>query len=317
MKTENKMEKSTSQHMGLKSWILLLILSVLWGGSFFFIGVAVKSLPPLTIVSLRLGFASVLLWVLLLVKGVQILEMIKHWRIFLMLGIFNNVLPFILIVWAQGHISSGVASILNATSPIFTVVVAGVFLSDEPFTKNKIMGVVCGFIGVVILLSGGFQQWHLVDSQLLAEVAVLTAALSYSIASVFGRRISRLKIAPMQAATGQITVSFLLLIPFTQYFEQPLSLANPELSIWFSVLGLAFLSTVLAYVLYFKILALAGALNLMLVTFLIPVSAIFLGVTFLSETLSHQHIVGMLIIGMGLLFIDGRWVKLKSSKKRY
>lgn len=306
-----KNSNTAQQHMNLSNWLMLLLLSVLWGGSFFFIGVAVKAFPPLTIVSLRLGIAALMLWLILVLKGFNVADMFKHWKVFLILGLFNNVLPFCLIVWAQGHITSGLASILNATTPIFTVIVAGLFLSDEPMTMNKILGVICGFIGVFILLGISSDSLQLGNLKIMAESAVLIAAFCYSIASVFGRKIAKMDIAPLQAATGQISLSFLLLLPITFYFEAPLSLPMPSYSVWLALGGLAVLSTVLAYYIYFKLLETSGALNLMLVTFLIPISAIILGVSFLSEVLQFNQIIGMLIIGMGLIFIDGRWLKLK------
>lgn len=283
---------------------LLLILSLLWGGSFFFVAVAVKTLPPLTIVALRVGIAAGALWAFCLLQGISVPRVPVVWRAFLVMGLVNNAIPFSLIVWGQGQIASGLASILNATTPLFTVVLAGLFLADERMTLAKFAGIVIGFTGTVVMIGPALLMGR--DATALAQAAILAAALSYGFATVFGRRFRELGVHPIMTATGQVTLSSLILVPLALAVDHPFTLPLPQPEVWLSILGLALLSTALAYILYFRILALAGATNLALVTFLIPVSAILLGAAFLGERLAPQHFAGMGLIALGLAVIDGR-----------
>lgn len=290
--------------MGIGIWFMLGALSILWGGSFFFVSIAVEALPPLTIVLIRVALAAVVLWGVVLVMRIPLPPSISAWLALLFMGALNNVIPFTLIVWGQTHIESGLASILNATTPLFGVVLAGLLLSDERLTRLKLLGVSFGILGTVWMIGPSALQGLGVDT--LAQLAVICAALSYGFASVFGRRFKRMGISPVMAATGQVTSSSLLLLPLVLIIDQPLSLPMPSLSVWSALIALAVFSTALAFILYFRILASSGASNLLLVTFLIPVSAVLLGYLFLHERLGTQHFVGMLLIGIGLSAIDGR-----------
>jgi drug/metabolite transporter (DMT)-like permease len=303
---------SINTDMGTREWLMLITLSVLWGGSFFFVGVAVTELPTLTIVTLRVGLAAVTLWVIALIMGLQPPKSIKIWLSFIAMGLLNNVIPFSFIVWGQAHIASGLASVLNATTPLFGVVVAGLLLADERATPMKLVGVVVGFIGVVMMV--GMPSLGLASqSATLAQFAILVAALSYAFAGVFGRRFKGMGLSPVVVAAGQVTGSSLVLAPVALYIDGLPTLLGtdaPSLASWASILTLAVFSTALAYVLYFKILASAGATNIMLVTLLVPMSAILLGSLFLHETLEWVHFVGMGLIAMGLAVIDGRLIRL-------
>lgn len=283
---------------------MLLALSVLWGGSFFFVGVAVGELPPLTIVLLRVGLAAAGLWLIAFVLGKKMPAGRNLWPMFFAMGLLNNLIPFSLIVWGQSHIASGLASILNATTPLFTVIVAHFLTSDERMTGSRLFGVLAGLAGVIVMIGPGFLAG--VGTSVLAQIAVLGAALSYAFAGIFGRRFSRMGVPPLLTATGQVTASTALLAPTVLIIDQPWTLPMPSGQVWAAVIGLALLSTSLAYVLYFRILATAGATNLLLVTFLIPVSAILLGAALLSERLNPEHFLGMALIGLGLAAIDGR-----------
>jgi drug/metabolite transporter (DMT)-like permease len=295
---------SVNRPMTSLDWALLLSLSVLWGGSFFFVGIAVKELPPLTIVLLRVALAAIALHAVVLVMGERLPAKPEAWRAFFAMGLLNNVVPFILIVWGQTRIASGLAAILNATTPLFTVIVAHIFTADEKMTGGRLFGVVAGFVGVAIMVGGAALQAFGVE--LLAQLAILLAAVSYAFAGVFGRRFGAMGIAPLATATGQVTAASVVLTPFTLIADRPWTLPWPSTGTIGALGGLALLSTALAYILYFRILASAGATNLVLVTFLIPVSAILLGVLFLGETLQAKHILGMVLIGVGLAAVDGR-----------
>ncbi len=282
---------------------MLVVLSILWGGSFFFVGVAVADLPFLTIVTLRVGLAAIALWSIAFVMGLRPPNSAGVWAAFLGMGLLNNVIPFALIVWGQTQIASGLASILNAATPIFTVVVAGLLLPDERATPLKLAGVVIGFIGVAVMIGLPAIDG---SGSLLAQVAIIGAALSYAFAGVYGRRFKAMAINPIITAAGQVTASGLVLAPIAFTVDGPLDMAGPSLGTWAAIVGLAVLSTAVAYVLYFKILESVGATNLLLVTLLVPVSAILLGSLFLNETLKAVHFAGMALIALGLSAIDGR-----------
>ncbi|MDK1491640.1 DMT family transporter [Sinorhizobium sp. 7-81] len=290
--------------MGAREWGMLIALSVLWGGSFFFIGIAVKALPPFTIVALRVTLAAAALLIFIGALGLALPRRREVWLAFFGMGLLNNLVPFSLIVWGQTHIASGLASILNATTPLFGVVVAHLLTDDEKMTANKLTGVLVGFFGVAVIIGpaaiGGL------GSNVLAQLAVLGAAFSYSLASVFARRFKRMGVAPLLTATGQVSASSLMLVPLALIADRPWTLAFPGLDVWAALLGIALISTALAYVLFFRILETSGATNLMLVTFLIPVSAILLGAVFLGERLEPKHFLGMVLIAAGLAAIDGR-----------
>ena len=288
--------------MNRREWAMLVTLSVLWGGSFFFAEIALESLPPLTIVTLRVGLAAITLWLVVLALKLPIPNSTPIWIAFLTMGLLNNVLPFSLIVWGQSQISSGLAAILNATAPLFGVIVAGILLRDESATPLKIMGVVVGFAGVIVMM----DLSSIATSSLLAQLAILAAALSYACASVYGRRFKATGLNPILVAAGQVTGSTLLLLPIALWVDGNDPYANVPAQVWAAIISLAVFSTAAAYILYFKLLASAGATNILLVTLLVPVSAILLGWLFLKESLQTPHIIGMAMIALGLSAIDGR-----------
>lgn len=296
--------------MGPIEWLMLIVLSLLWGGSFFFAGVALKELSPLTIVTLRVTIAALALWSIVVFLGLRIPTQANIWTAFIGMGLLNNVIPFLLIVWGQTQIASGLASILNATTPLFTVVVAGLLLLDERATRSKLLGAAIGLVGVVLMI--GIPA--LKGANTLAQMAVISAAVSYAFAGVYGRRFRTMGISPIITAAGQVTASALLLVPIALIFDDISLLATSSLNVWLAILALALVSTAGAYVLYFRLLESVGATNLLLVTLLIPVSAILLGITFLNETLQTIHIIGMVFIASGLAVIDGRlWQHYRQS----
>ena len=288
--------------MNRREWAMLVTLSVLWGGSFFFAEIALESLPPLTIVTLRVGLAAITLWLVVLALKLTIPNSAPIWIAFLAMGLLNNVLPFSLIVWGQSQISSGLAAILNATAPLFGVIVAGILLRDESATLIKLTGVFVGFAGVIVMM----DLSSIATSGLLAQLAILAAALSYACASVYGRRFKATGLNPILVAAGQVTGSTLLLLPVALWVDGNDHYANVPTQVWAAIISLAVFSTAAAYILYFKLLASAGATNILLVTLLVPVSAILLGWLFLKESLQTPHIIGMAMIALGLSAIDGR-----------
>lgn len=285
-------------------WAMLLTLATLWGGSFFFNEIAVREVPVFTVVVSRVALAAMILLFLLRLRGERMPRDRRVWAAFFAMGLLNNAIPFSLIVWGQQHIASGVASILNASTPLFTVLLAHFLTSDERMTSNKFAGVFAGFVGVAVMI--GSDALRDLGVHIVAQFICLAGAISYAFAGIFGRRFRALGISPMSTATGQVVASSIILLPIMMVVDQPWTLPVPSLSGIGALIGVAALSTALAYVLYFRILATAGATNLLLVTFLVPVSAIFLGTLFLGEALLARHFAGMALIGAGLAAIDGR-----------
>lgn len=294
--------------MTATEWGLLAFLSLLWGGSFFFVAIAVEALPTFTIVATRVVLGAAFLAVVLRATGGRLPRDRDSWLAFAAMGILNNVIPFSLIAWGQSHIPSGLASILNATTPLFTVLVAHWLTHDERMTPMRVGGILVGLIGVAVMI-GGDALAHAGD-HLLAEFAVLAASVSYAFSVVYGRRFSRRGLAPLATATGQITASAVMMVPIAFVVDAPWALPAPGLPVIGALVGLAALATCLAYVIYYRLLATAGSVNLMLVTLLIPVTAILLGSLFLGERLEPNHFLGMAAIGLGLAAIDGRIFRL-------
>lgn len=281
-------------------WLSLWTLSLLWGGSFVFIELALQGLPVLTIVWLRVALAAVVIAGVMRLRGVAFPKG-AVWPALLAMGFLNNAVPFTLIVMAQDEITGALAAILNATTPLFTVLVAHVATADERITPAKAFGLGLGFAGVVVMLGGAE-----VGGAVAAKLACLAAALSYACAGVWGRRFRTLGVAPLATAFGQVSAASVMLLPIWLFQDRPWGQAWPGAEVAGAVLGLAVLSTALAYLIFFRLLAAVGATNLALVTFLIPVSATLLGWLILNERLLPQHLAGFALILAGLVAIDGR-----------
>jgi len=289
--------------MNAQEWGLLLFLSLLWGGSFFFVGVAVKALPPFTIVAARVGIAAVLLWSTARLTGLSPRAVARHAPALALLGLINNAAPFVLIVWGQTRLASGLAAILNASTPIFTVILAHFVTTTERLTWSRFGGAALGLAGVAAMMGGDYLG---ADSSLWAEFAVLGAAGAYACASLYARRFRARGLAPIDIATGQVTAAALMLLPLALFVDRPWTLPAPGLAPLSAILAIGAFSTALAYVVYFRILAGAGATNVVLVTLLAPVTSIFLGAFALGERLELRHFVGLALIAGGLALIDGR-----------
>ena len=296
-------------------WGMLFTLALLWGGSFFFIGVAVHSLPPLTLVLLRLSGAALTLNIVVRLTGIVLPRTWRQWRPFFPLSLIMCALPFSLISWGQVWISSGLASILNATTPLFTLVIAHYLTADEKLSRPRVVAVLLGIAGIVVMI--GTDALRHIGGQVIAQFAVLAAAMSYGFAGVAGRGVqSAGGLSHLASATMMVTCAALLMFPAAMLVDQPWHLPMPPPAAWGSVLGLAVMSTAVAYILYFRLLSTAGAVNLTLVTFLVPVTSIALGTVFLDERLSANHFAGMALIAAGLLVIDGRllsWLRARAG----
>src|SRR6476659_7720364 len=300
--------------MNRNDWMILGILALIWGGAFFFIGVAVRHVQPLTYVWLRLTIAAAAMWGYVYFKGGKIDLPRSAWGSILLLALLNNALPFTLFGWGQTHIASGLASILNATTPIWGVVVAHFLTHDERMNPRKIAGVLLGFGGVATMI--GPSLLSNLGSSALAQLAFVTASLSYALAAVWARRFRRQGISPLSVTTGQLTAGALMMLPMSLLIDRPWNHAFPPITAWGAIVALALFCTAFGYVLYFRLIETSGATNALLVTLLVPPVAILLGALFLNETLAPQDFLGLGLIALGLAAIDGRLVSLLSTKRR-
>jgi drug/metabolite transporter (DMT)-like permease len=299
--------------MNRGDWLVVGVLALIWGGAFFFIGVAVRHVPPLTYVWLRLTIGAAGLWLFMKLRGERLGLPVGVWGPVLLLALLNNAIPFALFGWGQTHIASGLAAILNATTPIWGVVVAHLFTQDERITPRKIVGVLLGFGGVATMI--GPSLLSSLGTNALAQLACVTASLSYALAAVWARRFRRQGLSPMSVTTGQLTAGALMMLPLSIIVDRPWTHAFPPLSALGAITALALLCTAFGYVLYFKLIATSGATNALLVTLLVPPVAIVLGALFLNETLAPQDFLGLGLIALGLAAIDGRLLKLFSERR--
>jgi drug/metabolite transporter (DMT)-like permease len=282
-------------------WLMLVVLSILWGGSFILNKIAVAAVPPLSVALARVGIAALIL-VAIAAKRRELRALIAAWPVFLTLGLFNSAVPFTLVAWSQTQIGAGLASILNATTPLFVVVFAHIATRDDKLTRGRTIGLVIGMIGVVIMIGVGALAG--LGGHVAGEVASLAAAALYAGSTVYARGFRRF--APTMLGAGQTAAATLLLVPVVAAVDQPWTRPLPSTTVLAALVLLGALSTALAYLLFFRILERAGATNVSLVTFLIPVSAILLGFLLLGEHLEAHQIAGMLAIAAGLVAIDGR-----------
>ncbi|HZH27454.1 MAG TPA: DMT family transporter [Azospirillaceae bacterium] len=298
------MTANPNRPMTSGEWAMLLVLSVLWGGSFLFAKVAVAEVPPFTVVLVRVALAAAALWLALRVTGHRLPRDRGVWAAFYGMALLNNVIPFGLFFWGVTQIGSGLAAILNATTPLFGAIAAHVLTRDEKITPNRMAGILAGLCGVAVMVGPAALEG--VDAGVVAQLACLGGALSYGFAGVFGRRFRGMGIPPMVTAAGQVTASVTVTLPLAMLIDRPWTLPMPSVEVMGALIGLALASTALAYILFFRILATAGTTNLLLVTFLVPVSGLLLGMSLLGEELEARQVAGMSLIGVGLACVDGR-----------
>jgi drug/metabolite transporter (DMT)-like permease len=291
--------------MDARDWSRLVFLSVLWGATFFFTSLALHELPPLTLVFLRLSIATLILLPLLWINKIALPSGIAGWQPYAVMALINNVIPFSLIVMAQTYIPSGMASVLNATTPVFTVLVAAAF-GDERLIARRVAGVLLGLTGVIVLRGFAFQ----IDASQTAGILLcLGATVSFGFSALWATRKLTGK-PPLATATFQLISASVMMSCIAAVVDRPWQLAMPGIVTWSAIVGLAALSTALAFIVFFQIIIRSGASTVMLVTLLVPVSAILLGYFVLGERLGTREIVGALIIGSALLVMDGRVFRL-------
>jgi drug/metabolite transporter (DMT)-like permease len=287
--------------MRTTDWGLLVLLSVLWGATFFFIAVANPHVPPFTLVLARVGLAALALVPLVFLMGMRLPVTAAGWWPFVVQAVFNNVVPFTLMVYGQHRIAGGLAAVLNATTPLFTLVVARLF-AGEALSPSKLAGVLLGVAGVGVLVGPDALSSN--ASSMIGMLCILGASLSYGVSALWMRRLRH--IPPLVTSAAQLTCSSAMLLPLAVAVDRFWLLPAPGMPATLAVLGFALLSTALAYIVFFRINATAGPTNVMLVTLLIPVTATLLGVLVLGEALASNQVAGALVIASGLLVIDGR-----------
>ena len=285
-------------------WLLIGILAILWGGAFFLIEVGLRSYPPITLVFMRLALAVPPMWIAMRIMGQRLPRSTRVWGLLAVVGALNCALPFTLFFWGQQYLDSGYASILNATTPLWGVLTAHFLTSDEKATSARTIGVLTGMAGIIVMV--GPEAMKGLSNNLLAQIACVISTVFYSLAAIYGRRLSQTTLTPMAVATGQTVMAAVVMIPIVLLVDQPWTMSTPRLDATLAGLTLALLSTALAYTLYFRLIDRAGASNAQLVAFLMPILAVILGIAFLGEHLNQGQIIGAVLIAFGLVIIDAR-----------
>lgn len=288
--------------MPLRNWIMLIVLGFIWGGAFLFAKVAVAEIPPFVLVFFRVAIACLVLLAILRLRGLLGQLKAQHALAFLTMGFLNNAVPFSLLFLGQTQIGAGLASILNATTPVFTVIVASLLTRQESLQAHRVAGVVLGVAGVAIMLSGSLSG--LATDPLWAQLCCLGAAMSYACAATFARRFKSLP--PQVAATGQLMGSSLIMLPVALATSSGWSLMDASATAWLNVVALGVVATAFAYLIYFRLLSEAGATNASLVTLIVPASALFFGWLILGENLGPLQLGGFAVLLIGLVVLDGR-----------
>ena len=296
--------------MNARQFLILLVLGLIWGASFLFIKVAVVTIPPFTVAFGRTALAALTLYVVLRYRGLKLGSWGHLWGAFLILGLFNGTVPYTLITWAEIHIDSGLAAILNALMPLFTVLLAHFFTQDEKLNWMKVIGILLGFLGILALIGPAVLKG--LGTHVIAQLAVVGAALCYALAAIYGRRLKA--VPPLVSATGQLIGAALLTMPVSFIIDKPWELSVTLLSLG-ALACLSLLGTALAYILYYYLLARIGATNVSLVTYLLPITGVFWGALLLGERLHWSAFLALALILAGIAGVSNGWVKFSLSKK--
>ena len=285
-------------------WLLILLMSALWGGGFMFIKFALTGFAPFSVVAGRVGVAALALGLIVAVGRQRLPRQAKVWRAFFIMGALNNLIPWMMVAWAQTQIPSSMAAILNAPTPLLTAVMAHLLTDDEKLTRQRFTGVLAGMLGVALVVGPGVLSG--MDSAVLAQVTCLSATVSYAASAVYGRVFRSMDVTPVVAAFGQQLMVAVVIVPLALIVDQPWARPAPGAGAIAAVLALGVIATALPYIIFYRVLAEAGATNLMLVNLLIPGWAVALGAMVLGERLPPTAFLGMAMVGLGLAVIDGR-----------
>ena len=293
--------------MKLKNFLLLILLAALWGPSFLFIKVAVAEIPPLTLVLGRVGIAAVLLTLFLLVQGKSLPRSRTVWRHLAVMGFVHNTIPFVLFGWGEQYIDSALASILNGTTPLFTIVLAHYFVADDRLTPTKLVGVLIGFAGLLLLITPSLTDG--LQATTLGLLAVALAAALYGVAIVYSRNNLR-GLPPLVAPAGQMIMATIYLLPLSLLVDRPFSLPPLSQSVVWSMVALGVLGTAVAFVVYYRLLETAPASYVSMTTYVIPIFGVILGVLVLNEQPTWHAYAGFALILLGVMIVNGL-IKLK------
>jgi drug/metabolite transporter (DMT)-like permease len=283
----------------------LLVLGGLWGSSYLFIKVAVAEIPAFVLVTGRLLLSAAILWVLLLVSGQQVPRSRVQWGAYAVMGLLSGAIPWSLIAWGEQYISSGLAALLQATMPIFTVILAFLATSDEQISPRKMIGVGIGFVGVAVLMLPDLREITVrpeSQTHFLGQLAIVASSISYAGGAIFAR--SRLRTEPaVTSTTGQLTMGSVFMLPVTLLLSQPIELSVPSLPAVASWLGLTLLGTVFAYLIYYSLIARTTATFVSTVTYIIPVFGLILGALVLAEALTVSLLLSLGLILLGVMLV--------------
>lgn len=300
------------QSMSARAWVELGLLSLIWGASFLSIRVALDEIGPLTAVAHRTFWAMVVLWIVVVIRGLAVPRAPRIWFAFLIMGLLNNVIPFSLMAWGQLHIETGLTSILNAATAVFGVVMASLFFADERLSLRRAVGVTLGFFGVATAI--GLDAVLSFDLRSMGQLAVIGGTISYALAGVWAKKMM-FGLSPHIAAAGMLTGSSVVMVPFALLFEGPIRF-DLQPATWAAIGYYAMIATALAYLLYYRVLKMAGAGNLMLCTLLVAPVAIILGAIVLDEDLPVRAYFGFGILALGLVVLDGRLLQRRKHGPR-
>lgn len=296
--------------MSARAWIELCLLSLIWGASFLSIRVALDEIGPLTAVAHRTVWAVLVLWIVVYFKGFAVPRDPRVWSAFLIMGLLNNVIPFSLMAWGQLHIETGLTSILNAATAVFGVLAASMFFADEKLTLRRAIGVTVGFFGVATAI--GLDAFLSFDLRSLGQLAVIGGTISYALAGVWAKK-RLVGLSPHVAAAGMLTGSSVIILPIVLIYEGPIRFDLQPVT-WAAIGYYALIATALAYLLYYRVLKMAGAGNLMLCTLLVAPVAIILGAIVLGEELPIRSYFGFVILAAGLIILDGRLLQRRKDR---
>jgi drug/metabolite transporter (DMT)-like permease len=284
-------------------WLIFLALGVMWGSSYLFIKLAVDSFGVFTLVALRLLIGAAFLWVVLRLTRTPLPGERRAYGHLLVMSVINIAIPFFLITWAEQSVDSALAAILNSTVPLFVIVIAPLFLHDEPIRLNGVLGLAIGFIGVVLIVSPGLAE---AAGTVPGQLALLGSSFSYAVGNVYARRNVR-GLPPLIPAVFQVTFALLIVGVLAIVLERPWETSRPDAEAWFSVVWLGILGSGMAYLAYFRLLARWGATRTSLVAYLLPVVGIVLGYLVLQEPIDATLVGGTALVIAGVALVNGRW----------
>jgi drug/metabolite transporter (DMT)-like permease len=284
-------------------WLVFLGLGFMWGSSYLFIKLAVDSFGTFTLITLRLLIGAAFLWVVLRASRTPLPRDRRVYGHLIVMSIINIAIPFALITWAEQSVDSAMAAILNATVPLFVIVIAPLFLPDEPIRVNGILGLMIGFLGVVLIVSPGLAA---AAATVPGQLALLGSSFSYAVGNVYSRRNIQGQ-PPMIPAVFQVSFALLIVGALAIVLERPWATATPDLEAWFSVIWLGILGSGMAYLAYFRLLLTWGATRTALVAYLLPVVGIVLGFLVRNEPIDASLIAGTALVIAGVALVNGRW----------